>query len=67
MDFLSNNPKNPFCVVFLGSPFKSHEYFSCFILNSLCVHSSNNDRSKRQLSSTIQLWKLRAAGSRYKI
>ena len=21
MDFLSNNPKNPFCVVFLGSPF----------------------------------------------
>ena len=22
MDFLSNNPKNPFCVVFLGSPFR---------------------------------------------
>ena len=29
MDFLSNNPKNPFCVVFLGSPFiytNSYEY-----------------------------------------
>ena len=30
MDFLSNNPKKPFCVVFLGSPFSLY-----------CIHQKN--------------------------